>query len=619
MENANWIQYVKKNLSIVFLVFVGTWGGLTASMKTPSFMEIDSYVMPIVSLQHRGSIIIEPQDIEQAKIDFPSLYQNVNTFEDFRSCKLNKIDESHWIAYYFPVYAVVCLPMKLLLTLFKLNQEQCFTLTNMLFFWCALCCIIKHYSKEKKEGLGCAVLMCCCPIYYYLQYIGAEPLMFSLAIFSYLLWKNKKYKRAALLISVTSMMNPTFMGIGIVLFVEYIYNTCVLEKKSVLNKNEFKKIIFLCMCYIPSLVPFIFNKIAIGEWNPTMRTALNNLGDTLSQRFLAYLFDINLGIASISVVIVVLFLIAIIYSIIKRNSSMIFEWASVLLVIGCFSIMNHINCGMLVCARYVIWIYPGVVFVICDFVYKVFDKQYRKSLVVLSICSLSCIVVGKYNGLYPYVDFNNVSKFVLDHVPSAYISMCDSTFNSRANHIDGGYDTSGITMYTDSVTGEVRKIMFYNTEENRRALHYMLVSDQDQDMVHLDNKMEGKKIDKVCYINNGRNANVQYKQKYSQILYSWVSNYIDAYGKDTDTLLKTKVSAGMTERDKESYQVLYDCIPLKSLSEKEYIHWLYVNILNREETEVENQGWIDAGLDEYQIFIKFIESDEFKLKCGLIY
>ena len=180
------------------MIVFGVWSILTTTMKNPYYFEIDSYVLPIVSLQHRGSIIIEQQDIDQAKIDFPDLYFGINNYDDLRLSKLNKIDNDHWISFYFPVYAMVCLPVKLLLNLFYLNQQQAFTMTNAIVLLIALYYLIKNYRENEHEGLLCAIMMLCSPIWYYIQYIGAEPVMFSSAIFAYLLWRKKNYKTAAL-------------------------------------------------------------------------------------------------------------------------------------------------------------------------------------------------------------------------------------------------------------------------------------------------------------------------------------------------------------------------------------------------------------------------------------
>lgn len=506
---------IENIMARIVLICIGVFGFLNASMKPLTYMEIDSYVMPIISLQYRGSFVIEPQDIEQAKIDFPSLYSDVNSYDDFRSSKLKKIDETHWTSFYFPVYAVFCLPLKLLLQIMHLDQMRCFLLTNVLFLWMAMYCLIRFFSKEKKEGTACAVLMCCSPIWYYIQYIGAEPIMFSLTVFSYLLWRNKHYNIAAVIISVTSMMNPTFIGIGVVMFFEYIFSVAKGNRKFYLEKNEIKKIIILCSCYIPSLIPFVFNKIKLGVWNPTMSSLSENnkIGETLLRRFVAYIFDLNFGIAAISIVVVLLFIGSIIYSSMKRDRMVVYEWMSVLLVMGCFSLMFHINCGMLNCARYVMWIYPGVILVVCDTVFKLFNRNYVKSFLVLAGCALSCLFVAKVNGTYTYLEYNNISKFVLDRVPEVYISVCPSTFNSRTNHIDGGYYTGGITVYKDSKTNEVRKIMYYNTEENRQILMSSFISGQDSDLSVLKDKLSQRTEEKVYFISIGRKSKVQYLEK----------------------------------------------------------------------------------------------------------
>ena len=119
--------FIKRNAVRVFMICIGIWALLTTAMSNPNYMEIDSYVLPIVSIQHRGSIIMQQQDIDQAKIDFPDLYFGVNNYDTLRLSRLRKIDDNHWVSFYFPVYAIVCLPVKLILTFFRLNQQQAFT------------------------------------------------------------------------------------------------------------------------------------------------------------------------------------------------------------------------------------------------------------------------------------------------------------------------------------------------------------------------------------------------------------------------------------------------------------------------------------------------------------
>lgn len=117
-----------------------------------SCMEGDSYMLPIESLQHRGSIVITQEDIDYARDDMPYFYGNVYTYNDLRSAKLCQIDENHWLAWYFPLYAMLCLPMKLVLQLAGLDQHYAFTFTNGLM--CALAFyLLYYYALKKKEKI----------------------------------------------------------------------------------------------------------------------------------------------------------------------------------------------------------------------------------------------------------------------------------------------------------------------------------------------------------------------------------------------------------------------------------------------------------------------------------
>ena len=60
--------------------------------------------------------------------------------------------------------------------------------------------------------------------------------------------------------------------------------------------------------------------------NPTVQEMFDGCFDPVWRRFLAYIFDLNLGIASISVLILILFFAAIVYSIVKKKTIMIFSW-----------------------------------------------------------------------------------------------------------------------------------------------------------------------------------------------------------------------------------------------------------------------------------------------------
>lgn len=80
-----------------------------------TYYEIDSYALPMISIQYRGSLLMDPNDLKIAQIDFPNLYDGINSYDDLRSSKLAVTTDGQWKSAYFPIYSMICIPMKLLL------------------------------------------------------------------------------------------------------------------------------------------------------------------------------------------------------------------------------------------------------------------------------------------------------------------------------------------------------------------------------------------------------------------------------------------------------------------------------------------------------------------------
>lgn len=576
------------NICIVCFLMIACVVSLYIVASNPlKYFEIDSYSLPAVSIQHRGTIIMEQQDIDQAKIDFPILYNNVSCYDELRSSKLFALDDNHWIAFYFPIYAIICLPMKLILSLFHWYQDYAFTLTNALLLLLTLLFVIKYYSKENKErGLLCAFLVFCCPILFYLRYIGAEPVMFCIATMAFILWKNENYKIAAFIISLASMANPTFMGIGIIMFLEYIYSRYKISNVFLKSKSFWLDIAKLCSCYIPSLIPIAFNLAVIGRISTifTIGDSSNPATfDSLIERILAYFFDLNLGLASISIIMVVVFIFALPFAIITKDIKLLFMWIAVVFTVFCFSLMAHINCGMFLCARYVLWIYPGVIVVVSDFVIKFFSKKKNWANAILALCIISCITVYLYNGYYSFTEFSRVSKFILNRTPQYYVSFCDSTFYTRAmNDASGGYNTNGYAIYCDHRTDEVRKIMYLGTENNHKQLLRMIESDDDKSLTAIKREFKDDKKTSLCSFSNGRFEKNQYylKDIYAYELADVVKRlYSGCYGEEISIEECEKVSKGMLKHDEDYYNLITSWIEKMSKDDEEFIINLYVYAL----------------------------------------
>lgn len=97
------------------------------------YHEIDSYVLPTISMEYRHSLLITQEDIGHAKIDYPEYYKDVDDFESLRSSRLKKVTQDRWASFYFPSYSACCMPLKLIFQLIGADQMWAFTVTNALF------------------------------------------------------------------------------------------------------------------------------------------------------------------------------------------------------------------------------------------------------------------------------------------------------------------------------------------------------------------------------------------------------------------------------------------------------------------------------------------------------
>lgn len=600
-------------LFLVVALFAIIW----VCMKPYTAMEVDSYVLPIVSIQYRGSIVVTQDDIMAAQVDMPSLYGNVNSYEDLRSAKLAIIDEDHWLPYYFPVYAIVCLPMKLLLQILKWNQVYAFTITNGLAFCFALNCLYKFAQKYGRNNYLLAIMLIFSPVWLYFHYIGGEPLMFSALIIAMLAWEERKYKTSALIISITCMMNPCVMGFGIMVFLDFFVEELSINRKFLFQKDGLLKTIKLCICYIPSLIPFIVNLFYLGVLNPTI---LAPTTEPVWRRMLAYFFDLNLGLAAISLLLVILYFFSMGYAIIRKERHLFFVGFSVIFTIITLSFQIHINSGMIMIARYLVWIYPAFIFSIHGFLSKIFKSQIMYHSFIVFVSSIIIVCTFMYNGGFEggsYLELSHVSRAVLNRFPELYISFCPSTFNSRVDHIDGAYDLGGIVIYRvdEEPSSEIRKIMYYNTSDNKQNLLNILESSQDSDLSEFKEKLQIEDDDKVYYININKYEDIQYYSLYKSYLYYLVQTYYENLGMEINLVEINNMAKLLRDNPEEGFAYLYNLMESDDISTEEYVHNLYLYILSREESSEENAQWVEtinSGVSRYDVFVSFMTCDEMK-------
>lgn len=619
-------QYYKK-VSFSIIIIAAIILQLIVTMKPLAVSgEMDSYMMPIISLEQRMSFFINQSDIDKARLDFPNLYSGVMGYNDLRSSKLIVIESNKWLGWYFPTYSIAALPVKLILKTLRLNQSYTLLLTNVLFYVIALIVVLKKLKITESKRLLLIILLICNPIFFYTIVWGsAESFIFSLVVMSLVFFSNKQYKTAGLLVSIAGSLNPTIMIYGAVIIVSYFVE--LFKKNNVkqmyeviqILKNKFLEILKLGLCFVPSIVPFIFYYFAVGKLSVTAFAGTTNF---LFERFYTYLFDLNLGIFPYFPVALILFFIIIFRGLFLRNTTAMLYLVAFFGTIFTYSMMLHINSGMTGIARYNSWVTPIMLFYIVTEGLEIVKKKLYKRVYFCSLyisSFISAIIIMFY--LYvptSYVYHTPIATAILNNFPQLYNPLY-STFISRTTHVDGGYSYTKPVIYADE--GRIRKILV--TNDTIKDLQKE-ISGSSGCMQMLNNKIEAVKGKSgYQYINIPRSSQcsieigIEKKELFAQELIDVTpgDKNVYAFGIPTEikpnTVYKVEFTAKPHSTISNFYVDFYGNNGAYDFNEQQQS----VNLINKEKTYT---ILINSGNYQniYNAYVRFVYSGErpFQLK-----
>jgi len=485
--------YNKMSLAIIIIIGILLTLIVTVRPVTRSG-ETDTYMLPAISVEQRLSLFVNQSDINKAQVDFPDIYQGIKTFNDLRSARLVVVDENKWISWYFPTYSIAALPVKLILKVVGVSQARTFLFTNILFFLLALTVVYTRLKTSDKKLFFTILLLTFNPVLFYIiMWASAESFMFSLIVMSLVFFSNKEYKKAGILVSLAGSLNPTIMIYGAMIIVSYfidVYNDNKNKEKYSFNilirKKMFDTLLF-GICFIPSIVPFIFNYIVLGKLNPTLAAGSP---EGIFERFFAYLFDLNLGFFPFVPVLLIMFFILSVIGLYRKNVQSMVYFISFLGTVFAYSVMSHINCGMTGMARYNAWSLPIMIFFITTvglaFIKKDFiDKMFTGSIYLSVIITVAVLVDYSRPPRHDFKYHNHIASAVLNNFPQLYNPFY-ATFISRTEHVDGGYSYTHPVIYTDN-RNQIRKIMVTGTTVNELT---SIVKGDSKSLEFLKNKID---------------------------------------------------------------------------------------------------------------------------------
>lgn len=209
----------------------------------------------------------------------------------------------------------------------------------------------------------------------------------------------------------------------------------------------------------------IYNYYNMGHINLTASHSEYLTGrETILERLLAYLLDLNYGIIAYYPLLLIVAALLSVVAIKNKKVDYIIWGGTFLINMLLYSIITHINCGMSGIARYNVWGVVLLIFGVClcknQLVHKIKFKRIINALLVVGVFWTMCIVLWYGPNVASntqYTSFTPLAEYVLDKAPGIYNPL-HSTFSSRINHVDGGYDYETPIVYTAS-DGYIRKVL----------------------------------------------------------------------------------------------------------------------------------------------------------------
>ncbi|NFI51515.1 hypothetical protein FDA52_00715 [Clostridium botulinum] len=410
-------------------------------------------------------------------------------------------------SYHFWLYSLLVMPIKLILGLLKANQLRCFQIFNAIIYILTLLYTYKKLKISEKSKFFIITFLIVNPALYYIVWTHPEIFTFSLVCISLVMHLNKEYEKAIFTVSVASMQNQPIIFLGGMYFIDYF-----ITKYTSKNNINFKEYIFQFMkkaiFFIPFFIPLVFYYINYGTFSLIASKGYVKI-DGIIKKIVSLFFDLNQGIVVFMPIFILIFFIILFSGLIKKNVKALLNMITILVIISVCSLQMNWNAGESGIMRYSIWIIPILVYFMVIYKDKFLNSNFNtiiEKLIIVSIFFTGSIIIstGLFEYKYSYLEFNPLTKYVLDVAPSIYNPQ-EEVFAERALHKEYDYYNELPIIYSNE-DKSVRKVLMNNS-----------CIENLQDIIECDDKIINEKIDKYknhsgLYYLNFKNEDVRFKE-----------------------------------------------------------------------------------------------------------
>jgi hypothetical protein len=412
-------------------------------------------------------------------------------------------------SYHFWLYSLLVLPIKSILKIINSNQLRCFQIFNALIYIASLWYTYIKYKGSKQNKFFLIMLFMVNPALYYIVWTHTEVFTFSLVCISLVMYSNKEYEKAIFTVSVAAMQNQPIIFLGGMYFIDYFINKYNDEKRIKLKEYLFemvKKGVF----FIPFFSPLIFYYFNFGTFSLIASSGYVRF-DGMINKVSSLFFDLNQGMLPFIPMVLLMYFYILFIGILKSKVKSILNITTIIVIMLFCSLQTNWNPGEAGIMRYNVWIIPILIYFIIslkgEVIYNIKNKIIN-NLIVISIILNGFIIIftGSFKYRYSHVEFNPISKYVLNLAPELYNPQEEIFAERSLGHEDYSENDFPI-IYLDHL-GNVRKVLLNNDSINK------LVDRLDCSSELIEKKIAKYKDKGNNYYINFRNEDIKLKKNF---------------------------------------------------------------------------------------------------------
>lgn len=461
------MKYQKYISIFLLLLFIGFSTTLIKNTAVYPYGDGVEYILQSESFYNHLSPDLRSADIENYikfnknyKTEFYKEYVYLSIKKQLFTNEVHFLDtkNGYYIAkngktycYHFWLYSLVNLPVRTILGVLNLDITYTFIITNYILLLFCLIIIFQSINLSYVNKIWTSLFLIFSPILWYLHWPHPEVFSSILVFSSLILFFDKKFYWALLLMSMSSTHFPPLFIPTLIMLI------FTLKEKKITVKSLFLSFITCLFVIIPSIFYLynyhIPNLIIEAGFIDTKYITLNRLQ--------SFFFDVNQGMILGFPIILLFAFFLFLNNIIKQKiGSLETLFLSIFLMSYFYLQMGNWNHEMSVVNRYVVW---NSMLVLFYFLFYFFEKKFKfKTLFLFSFLSIQILTCYYFINIktvnWDSTRHNKIATWLLDNHPNWY-NPDPNIFKSRTNR--------GSLSYTDSVIvynrpdSTITKLMIY--------------------------------------------------------------------------------------------------------------------------------------------------------------